>query len=147
MNYTILRAELRHLRDLVPLFEGYRKFYRAEAAPDRAADFLRLRIERDESVIYIAYDENCAVGFTQLYPIFSSVSMQRIWVLNDLYVSPEQRGNSIGRSLLLRAQEYAADDSAKSLILETGIHNPAQKLYEHLGWKKDEEYLHYVWTP
>ena len=87
VDVRIVRAERDDLDDLVPLFDGYRQFYgqRSDLAAARA--FLRERIERDESVIYLAYTEpGEAAGFTQLYPSFSSVSLKPLWILNDLYV-------------------------------------------------------------
>lgn len=131
--------------DLVPLFEGYRKFYKAAANPDAAKQFLSDRINKEESIIFIAYIDEQAVGFTQLYPSYSSVSMQRLWILNDLFVDPVHRGKKVGEALLRVGKDYTKRTKAKSLILETANDNPAQKLYEREGWIKDEEYLHYIW--
>jgi len=41
------------------------------------------------------------MGFAQLYPSFSSVSMKRLWILNDLFVSSEARGKYISYNLTL----------------------------------------------
>jgi len=98
-------------------------------------------------VIFIALDEEGkGLGFTQLYPSFSSVSMQRVYILNDLFVSQSARGKGIGEALLQRAKEFAIETSSKGLTLETAIDNPAQHLYERLDWKKDTEVFHYTWT-
>jgi GNAT superfamily N-acetyltransferase len=78
--------------------------------------------------------------------MFSSVSMQRSYVLNDLYVTPSYRGKKIGEALLNKAKELCIASNAKGLSLETGIHNPAQKLYEKLHWVKDVDGFHYFWT-
>ena len=71
--------------------------------------------------------------------------MQRVFILNDLYVAQEARGKGIGEALLIKAQQFAINQEAKGLTLETATDNPAQKLYERLGWKKDKEILHYTW--
>ena len=142
---TIVRAGRKELEDLVPLFDAYRQFYEAGSDPGAARAFLTERIERDESVIFLAYATPYgAVGFTQLYPSFSSVSLRRLWILNDLYVRSDIRRGGVGRALLERARQHAADTGAKGLILSTAVTNkPAQTLYESCGWQRDEEFFQY----
>jgi GNAT superfamily N-acetyltransferase len=138
------RAELDDLDALAPLFDGYRRFYRQASDPAGARAFLAERIKRGESVIFVAIAEGVVVGFTQLYPSFSSVSMERLWVLNDLFVAAEARGSGAGRALLERAERWAAETGAKGLILSTETTNlTAQRLYEACGWVKDDEFVHY----
>ena len=97
------------------------------------------------SVIFLAYSTaHEAVGFTQLYPSFSSVSLKGLWILNDLFVRSDVRQGGVGRALLERARQHAADTGAKGLILSTAVTNkPAQTLYESCGWQRDDEFLHY----
>src|SRR2546428_2648945 len=144
-DITIVRAERKDLDDLVPLFDAYREFY--EAGSDRAAAraFLTQRIERDESVIFLASTtRDGAVGFTQLYPSFSSVSLKRLWILNDLFVRSDIRRGGVGRALLERARQHAAETGAKGLILSTVVTNkPAQTLYQSCGWQRDDEFFQY----
>src|SRR5438132_61992 len=85
----IARASIRDLDDLVPLFDGYRRFYGQRSDLTAARAYLRDRIERDESVIYLAYTHpREAAGFTQLYPSFSSVSLKPLWILGDRRSDP-----------------------------------------------------------
>jgi ribosomal protein S18 acetylase RimI-like enzyme len=141
----MVRVSIRDLDDLVPLFDGYRQFYGQRSDPTAARAFLRDRIERDESVIYLAYtDPRKAVGFTQLYPSFSSVSLKPLWILNDLYVGADVRRGGVGRALLERARQHAVDSGAKGLVLSTGVTNKAaQRLYEACGWQRDDEFFQY----
>ena len=139
-----VRAELDDLEALVPLFDGYRRFYRRPADPQGARAFLAERIKRNESVIFLAMLDGAAVGFTQLYPLFSSVSLKRLWVLNDLFVAPEARRSGAGRALLARAERWAKETGAKGLTLSTEITNAtARRVYEAAGWTKDDEFVHY----
>jgi len=142
----IVEVSLDHLDDLVSLFDQYRIFYKQASDKNAAATFLKERIEKKESIVFLAYLENIAVGFTQLYPSFSSVSMQRSMILNDLYVNEKARSKGVANALLKKAQTYATDNKMKGLALETAKDNPAQKLYEKLCWEKDEDYLHYFWS-
>lgn len=111
-----------------------------------ARKFLKDRIESDESIIFLALADNgIPLGFTQLYPSYSSVSMQAVFILNDLYVVEQARGTGVGSALLEYAKEFARANGSRGLTLETAIDNPAQKLYERLGWKKDTDVFHYTW--
>lgn len=84
--------------------------------------------------------------FVQLYFTFSSVTLEPSLILNDLFVDPKYRNKNIGQGLLLKAQEYCTKHKYKGLALETAIDNPAQNLYEKLGWKKDVHCFHYFWS-
>jgi GNAT superfamily N-acetyltransferase len=139
-----VRATLDDLDALVPLFDGYRQFYRRPSDLAEARVFLADRLKRSESVTFLAVVDGAVVGFTQLYPLFSSVSMQRLWLLNDLFVAADARGSGAGRALLERAERWARETGAKGLTLSTELTNEtAQRLYEAAGWTKDEEFLHY----
>jgi GNAT superfamily N-acetyltransferase len=140
----IRRAGLGDLAGLVPLFDGYRVFYGQPADPAVAERFLRERLTRGDSVIFLAEIDGRAAGFTQLYPVFSSVSAATAWLLNDLYVAGSARREGVGRALLERARAHGVDTGAAWLALSTGRENrPAQRLYERLGWIRDTEYYHY----
>ncbi len=143
----IRRATTTDLDAAAPLFDAYRQFYgqRSDVAAARA--FLEERLRRDESVIFLAVadeDGGEALGFTQLYPSFSSVSLRRLWILNDLFVAPNGRRGGVGRRLLERAREWAIETEAKGLVLATAVTNrAAQALYESCGWQRDDEFQHY----
>lgn len=138
------RATLAELEALVPLFEGYRQFY--GEAPDAAGSraFLRDRLLQGDAALFLAEAGRDAIGFTQLYPIFSSTRCRRLWLLNDLFVSPTARGHGAGRALLEAARAFAVESGAVGLELMTARTNTtAQRLYQALGWKLDEVFLHY----
>ena len=136
----ITRATLDHLDRLAPLFDGYRVFYRQASDIEKARSFLEARITNDESVIFaVEMDDGSLLGFTQLYPLFSSVSARRVWLLNDLFVSETARRKGVGQMLMHAARTFATETGAKGLALETGVSNTgAQALYEKLGYKKQD---------
>ena len=142
----IIKASLENLDQVVPLFDQYRVFYNQESNVDDALVFLEERIRKNESIVFLAFYNDEPVGFTLLYPMFSSVSMQHSYVLNDLFVPIQHRKKRIGEALLNRAKKFCLDKKAKGLALETAIDNPAQKLYEKLNWVKDIDSFHYFWT-
>ena len=141
----IVRAERTHLEDVIPLFNEYREFYEADSDHAAARAFLIERTKRHESVIFVAYVGSEAVGFTQLYPSFSSVSLKGLWILNDLFVRADARRGGVARALLERARQHAVETGAKGLMLTTAVTNkPAQSLYESAGWRRDDEFIHYT---
>lgn len=140
----IRRALLSDLDAIVPLFDAYRQFYRQPSDPERAREFLRERLEKQESVIFLAFDGDVAVGFTQLYPSFSSGSLARIFVLNDLFVAPKARRLGVGAALLRAAAEFGRQTGAVRLTLSTELTNStAQSLYERSGWTRDTVFCVY----
>ena len=90
--FTLIQAEPNHLDDLALLFDAYRVFYRKESDLSAAQVFLRERLIKNQSVVFMVYDGSRAIGFTQLYLLFSSVNMAAVWLLNDLFVDPTYRG-------------------------------------------------------
>ncbi|HEY5565090.1 MAG TPA: GNAT family N-acetyltransferase [Rhodothermia bacterium] len=132
------------LDGLTPLFDGYRVFYGQQSDPGRARAFLLDRLERRESVIFVARVAGEPAGFVQMYPSFSSVSTGRIWILNDLYVVADKRRLGVARDLIQHAVDWARSQRAVRLVLETARGNgPAKTLYESLGWSRDTEFDRY----
>lgn len=142
---TVRQAVLADLDDLVFLFDEYRQFYGRPTDPDAARRFLRERFEHGQSTVFLAVSERDPVGFVQLYPSFSSVSLGRVFILNDLYVKPEARRSKAARMLLEAAVAYGKAMSAVRLVLSTAISNDtAQAVYDSAGWIRDEQFLHYT---
>jgi len=144
----ILQAYSRHISLVVPLFDQYRQFYGKQPDSSGARLFLADRLERRDSVIYMATDgegsSEVGIAFAQLYPSFSSAAMKRIWILNDLYVLPAWRRRGIAQSLIERARHLAIETKASRIILATEADNRiAQAVYNQLGFQKDERFLHY----
>lgn len=141
---TIRQAVLADLDTLTGLFDGYRQFYGQSSNEAAARDFLQARFEHGQSVVFLAESQEKALGFTQLYPSFSSVSMARVFVLNDLYVAPLVRRMGVGQALLNAALDHARQLGAVRLSLTTAVDNQsAQSLYESNGWVRDQKFYAY----
>jgi GNAT superfamily N-acetyltransferase len=141
---VVRQATVGDLDLLVPLFDAYRQFYGQSSEPERARKFLLERFEHNQSVIFLAFEGAAGIGFTQLYPSFSSSSMSRIFILNDLFVTPEARGCGVASTLLRAAADYGRRVRALRLSLSTEVTNAAaQALYEALGWKLDTSFCVY----
>jgi GNAT superfamily N-acetyltransferase len=143
--WTIVAAGMDDLDALAPLFDGYRQFYGKPGDLAGAREFLAQRLAAAESTILLAWRDGTAAGFVQLYPIFSSVSMRRAWLLNDLFVRPEARRTGIAQALLDAAVAHARRTNAVWLMLQTAADNaPAQRLYERAGWQRDSAFWTYT---
>lgn len=142
---TVRYATLDDLDLIAPLFAAYRVFY--EQAHDllAARAFIAERLSLRESVILLAQDDaGAALGFIQLYPVFSSIAAQRIWLLSDLYVCDAARELGVARQLMNKATQHAKDTGAAWLELSTAHTNTrAQALYESLGYQLDTVYRYY----
>ena len=133
---------------VAPLFDAYRVFYKEASDPAGARDFLFDRWRLRESVLFVAYDGAEPHGFVQLYPIFGSVEMRRLWLLNDLFVAEGARRSGVGRALMRRAEQHARETGACGLTLSTAVDNArAQRLYESERYKRDAVFCVYnrIW--
>lgn len=143
-NITIRQAVASDIDALVPLFDSYRQFYGRESDLRAAREFLLARFNHGESVVFIAHDANVPIGFAQLYPSFSSVSLARTFVLNDLFVRESSRRKGVASLLLAAAVEFGKSSGATRLSLSTAISNEAaQALYRSAGWRRDDQFFVY----
>ncbi len=140
----IIRAEIKHADLIAPLFDSYRQFYKAPSDPEASGRFISERLTKDESVIFLAMDGERALGFVQLYPLFASVALQSLWLLNDIFVDPAARKQSVGEGLMKHAEQFASESNSHGLYLRTATDNfPAQRLYERCGWVRDDKFYRY----
>ena len=143
----IVQATLEHLDLLTPMFIKYREFYGELPLPDSSRKFLENRLKRKESVIYMALadDEDRLLGYCQLYPSFSSLSLKRVWILNDIYVAEDARRQLVADRLLQTAKKMAKDTNAIRLRVATSQYNlAAQKTYDSIGFREDTVFKNYT---
>lgn len=147
MSVCVIRqAELADLPVILPLFDAYRRFYAMPADVAGASAYLRMRMERKESVILLAQDATGrAFGFCQMYFSFCSVAMAPIAILYDLFVDQAARGAGVGKLLLDAAESHAAHAGAGRIHLQTAQDNLiAQSLYEGAGWSRNTRFFGYA---
>ena len=143
-TFTVRQAVLADLDALASMLDRYRQFYKRPSDLAAARAFLLDRFNHGESVLFIAHEGDTVLGFTQMYPTFSSVSLARVFVFNDLFVCEAGRRRGVGKALIEAAAAYARSLGAKSLSLSTGRDNTgAQALYESTGWVREETYVEY----
>lgn len=145
-KFVAYQSTIEDLDELSKIFNEYRIFYGQQSNVEKAHEFLFERFEHRESIIFVIKDtsKNMISGFTQLYPVFSSISLERSLILNDLFVLEEYRKQGLGQLLLEEARRYAIQIKAKGIELSTAIKNlQAQRLYERNRYVKDQEFFHY----
>ena len=144
MTHTVRQATVDDVEQLVPLFDAYRQFYGRTSDVAAARAFLLARFANKESTLFIAHEGDTAIGFAHLYPSFSSVSLARIFILNDLFVQEQARRTRVASSLLSAAATFAVSLGAVRLSLSTAVTNEAARaLYRSAGWKRDEQFCVY----
>lgn len=138
-NISITRIDQTQGALVFALFDQYRVFYQQASDMTAAEKYIQERLDKNESIIFVAVDEASRqpVGFTQLYPIYSSVRIQQNWLLNDLYVNHAFRKKGIGEGLIRAAMDFAREHKASYVELSTAVNNyVAQSLYEQIGFQK-----------
>jgi ribosomal protein S18 acetylase RimI-like enzyme len=140
----IIRATLEHVDKLTPLVDAYGQFYKRPSNLDGINVYLRDRLSKNQCVVFMAFEEQEELGFTLLYPHYSTAALGHIWLLNDLFTKPEARRKGVGEALLNKAAEFAKADGATRIWLRTAVDNfTAQALYEKVGYKRDEQFYRY----
>lgn len=144
---NIRKASLGDLPQLTKIFDQYRVFYHKSSDIPAAGVFLKDRIEKKESEIFIAEKGDQIIGFVQLFPIFSSTRMSRYWLLNDLYVNEKHRGKGYSKQLIEEAKKLCRSSNASGILLETGKGNEVgNQLYPSCGFKLYDSVNFYEWT-
>lgn len=151
MSYTInmRTAHQRDAANLAKLFNQYRQFYNQAPQLEQAERFISERLKKQDSTIFVAEaggltNNNLSqiIGFCQLYPCFSSISMKKAWILNDLYIAPDFRKNGVGKKLIEQALEFCRKNEAAYVTLQTAHTNiAAQALYKKLGFEEEKQFL------
>lgn len=143
----IRKATIKDSKFVVELFDQYRVFYEKKSDKVKAEEFITERLKLNDSEIFVAEtDDKSLVGFVQLYPIFSSTRMKRLWLLNDLFVNNEFRGKGLSKMLIEKSKELCIQTNACGLILETAKTNIiGNELYPKVGFSLDKEHNYYSW--
>lgn len=144
----IRKAQTNDLKNLSGLFNSYRIYYKMQPDLTGAEKFLSERMLNNESEIFVAENGyHLLVGFVQLYPIFSSTRMKRLWLLNDLFVDKDYRRQGISVLLINAAKALCYETNACGLLLETAKSNEAgNKLYPFTGFNLDTDHNYYYWN-
>ncbi|EIV5415934.1 MULTISPECIES: GNAT family N-acetyltransferase [Klebsiella] len=141
---NIYQAQPQDVDTVLPLYLAYRRFYQVEENLVQAREFILKRLQLNESVIFFAEVDGKAVGFTQLYPLFCSLEMKRIWLLYDLYVDESARQHGVAQQLIARAEQLAKESDSAFIMLSTATDNTkAQALYERSGFVRDTDFYVY----
>jgi GNAT superfamily N-acetyltransferase len=145
----IIPATLQWLPQLALLFDNYRVFYQKTSNIAGATAFLQDRLTQSDSQIFLLVneEESKAMGFTQLYPLWSSTRMGKLWLLNDLFIHPAHRGQGYAILLMDRAKQWARETKSVGIMLETAKTNEiGNRLYPKADFQLDTDFNWYHWT-
>ena len=142
---NIKKISIDELDDLVNLFDQYMVFYKQPSAPEKHRKYLAERLQNNEATVFVAYStDNKPVGFVLNYHSFSSVSLGKVLVLNDLFVISSHRKQGVAHNLIDSSLSLAERTGAIRVDLATAKDNfSAQALYEKIGFVKGSQYFSY----
>ena len=139
---SIRQAVATDIEALAALFDQYRQFQGQTADLAAARSFLFDRFNHGESIVFVAFAGSAAVGFAQLYPSYSSVSLSRVFILNDLFVQEAMRRYQVASQLLSAIESHAWAFGASRVTLNVPRTNvSAQQVYTARGWAQDEQFF------
>lgn len=140
-NLEIKLATLAHRNELARIFQQYCLFYGTKPTLKACENFIQQRLNKSDSIIFLGFERQIAIGFAQVYPSFSSVAMKPIWVLNDLFIEQESRQKGYATALLDTLEKFAKEKDIFSIKLATQKSNAkAKKLYQKLGYQLNTEF-------
>jgi ribosomal protein S18 acetylase RimI-like enzyme len=138
----IRKATTQDLDQLTNLFDQYAVFYKNPSNYEKHYTYLKERLENNEAIIFVASDEineDKLIGFALIYVTFSSLALNRILILNDLFVDSSARKKGIGEKLILQTVELAKELGANDIRLRTAKNNTvAQGLYHKMGFVRED---------
>ena len=144
MKIKIIKAKKENYKEVGFLFDLYRQFYKYKSEIKKSTQYIKERIFKKESTIFLCYCDKEPVGFVQLYKTFDSLNINKKLVLYDLYVMREFRKKGIGKMLMNKSKDFALKNKINLIELSTAINNKkAQSLYESLDYLQDKEYYNY----
>nr|WP_315258024.1 GNAT family N-acetyltransferase [uncultured Flavobacterium sp.] len=139
------KANIQDLDQLTKLFDQYVVFYKSPSNYEKHHSFLKERLENNEATVFVAFDNenpNKIIGFALNYITFSSLALNKIVILNDLFVDSSARKKGVGEKLILETVALAKEIDSHTIRLRTAKSNTAaQKLYHKMGFIR-EDYLY-----
>jgi ribosomal protein S18 acetylase RimI-like enzyme len=146
----IRKATLQDLDQVTNLFDQYVVFYKNPSNFEKHKAYLKERLENNEAIVFLAFDDDNnekAIGFALIYVTFSSLALNKIVILNDLFVDSGVRKNGIGEQLIKETIKFAKELGSNTIRLRTAKNNVvAQGLYHKMGFIREEMLYSYDLT-
>ena len=143
-NLIIKEATVKDSEKIGEVFDLYRQFYKKNPDKIISIEYIKQRLKNKESTIFFVEEDNICIGIVQLYVTFDSLELSKKIILYDLFVRPEYRKKGIGAMLMDASKDFAENNGISGIELSTAISNgTAQRLYESLGYERDNEFYNY----
>lgn len=141
----VQRLNESYIDQFVTVVDEYREFCGFSSSPVETKEFFLKLLKNNGATTLIAVSAGDEVmGFINLYPSNSTLSLKKIWILNDLGVSSRFRRQGVAQELIKEAIEFVRQSGAIRIELKTEKTNiNAQKLYKEIGFEIDQDNLYY----
>jgi len=144
MSLTVRAAEERDVTAIAILIREFAEFEKLLAWCEVTDDDLHEAIFGNKSFVQalVALSDGRYVGYALFYPVFRSFRGECSMFLEDLYVTPDLRGNGLGFVMLREVAKYAKDEGFARMDWQALKWNaPALKFYQSIGAESDDENL------
>lgn len=123
------------------LFDDYRAHYGQQRAYGATRQWLQ-QATGSRLLVGAAFANGRPCGLVTVQPVPASLTLRTFWLLRDLYVAPEHRGQGHARVLLAHVLTAARAAGALRVSLTTEVDNhPARSLYRSLGFTPADGYV------
>ncbi len=144
MTHQLLVREARaeDVAAIVILIREFAEFENLSASCEVTEANLREAIFGKEGFVraLVAMAENRYVGYALYFPVFKSFRGEPSVFLEDLYVTPDLRGNGLGFVMLREVAKYAQEQGFARMDWQALKWNEAAiNFYKNLGAEPDDE--------
>ena len=142
MNFVVRAAEAKDMTAIVLLIREFAEFEKLLTLCEVTEVDLHTAIFGKRSFVQslVALSDGRYVGYALFYPAFKSFRGERSIFLEDLYVTPDLRGNGLGFAMLREIAKYAKENGFARMDWQALKWNAsAVKFYENLGAEYDDE--------
>lgn len=109
----------KYIDQFVIVVDEYRKFCGFNLSPEATKGFFKNLHKENKAATFIAISEEYEImGFINLYPSYSTLSLRKIWILNDLGVSSRFRRLGVAQALIKKSIEFAKESGSIRIELK-----------------------------
>jgi len=157
MDFRVREATVHDYEGLSNIFaevdamhsEALPHIFKESEGPARSLEFISDTIVDQDTVLFVAESDGRIIGLVHVRiresPRLSTVIRRRYAYIDEIAVTREARGSTVGRALMEEAERWAIQKGASELELNVWAFNTgATGFFQRLGYKMAR---HGMWKP